>query len=65
MKTLNLNTATNIEILSAAKEDAELMKYLGGEQTILIRDVESLRSIIEMYFALNNEVSCYFDKNGF
>ena len=65
MTTLNLTSATKNEILNAAKQDAELMKFFGNEESIINREIECLRTLTEMYFILNTEVGCHFDNNGF
>jgi len=64
-QTLNLETATKSEIIIAASIQKELMTFLGGVQMIKERSEESLRILLKMYFALNNEVGAFYDKNGF
>lgn len=62
---LNIETATKSEIIIAASIQADLMTFLGGVQMIKERSVETLRSLLKMYFSLNTEVGAFYDKNGF
>ncbi len=62
---INIETLTKAQILELAKEDSSLMKMLGGENAIESREVSSLKTLVKMHFALNNEVGAFFGKNGF
>jgi hypothetical protein len=62
---LNIETATKSEIIIAATLQTDLMTFLGGVQMIKERSVETLRSLLKMYFALNTEVGAFYDNNGF
>ena len=64
-QTLNIETATKSEIILAASLQKELMTFLGGIQMIKERTEETLRSLLKMYFVLNQEVGAIYDKNGF
>lgn len=59
---INLNTASREQLKQAAQMDARLAKVLGDIEG---RDIETLRTVAEMYFALNTEVGAFYDKNGF
>jgi hypothetical protein len=62
---LNIETATKSEIIIASTLQPELMTFLGGVVMIKERSVETLRSLLNMYFVLNTEVGACYDKNGF
>jgi hypothetical protein len=64
-QTLNIETATKSEIIIAATIQPELMKSLGGLERIKNTSEDQLRFHLEMYFAFNNEVGAFYDKNGF
>lgn len=62
---LNIETATKSEIIIAASLEKDLMNFLGGVKMIKERSEDTLRSLLNMYFVLNNEVGAFYDKNGF
>lgn len=64
-KLLNIDTATKSEIIIASSIQKDLMTFLGGVEMIKERSIETLRSLLSMYFVLNTEVGVFYDKNGF
>jgi uncharacterized protein YktB (UPF0637 family) len=62
---LNIETATKSEIIIAASLEKDLMNFLGGVKMIKERSEETLKSLLNMYFVLNNEAGAFYDKNGF
>lgn len=62
---MNIYNMTKEEIKTMAIQDSEMMNFLGGEIMIENRDVETLQTLTECFFSLNNEVGAFYDRNGF